>query len=877
MVLLTAELQAEARAKGSRKLSSEQMAFAEPAAAPPMVLVAGAGAGKTECLIARFEWHLREAPIGARLQIISFSNSAANTFQTRFQDSWGPRSFKVARTLHSWTKSDLLLPHWGLEERVSFILPQAASFLADWNGASSFAQNLYLLVDEAQDCDDHQWRLFALLRDLGAKVALAGDPRQAIYGFQGARPMGILEFYKDEQPARLTINRRSSKTIVALANIIVSCSIPQCSVTGLESERAHPQVPALECPPGPLVSVHHVQSLQYHHLAAPLAAVLELPRPLPACVLTWMNADVDKLHQNLSLLGYQTLAILGPEGYDEDIAFSRTLSPEHGHSALVHIRSVHNCKGEGYDTIVFHIRGFASEEEALDDFSRRTPEDRQEELRRYYVACTRAKRQLGVLVQGAVAPLWWAAIAAAGQDLMRLGAPCRKTLSSRAEAAPADLGISVQKLRASYLAADCLLTHLHRAQTRAARTDQGEPQRGGLFADRLERLQGARAAPPPSARLVAVRASFIHSTVMQFVFKFAFARQQTLEQVRDALDILSLAPLQPQSLSSLERLSAADASFCQVLAAQLAEFLTDPTSMTLAGLQNAVAPAFHKLSGERGPLPCYSVVTCDVFKNLIVPQDNEPFLLGPPSSSAVRLVASALRQRASEPTRVTRMFRKRITMLDAKSLVECRSYLIEQSTRLLDGRVGAATVGAAALLCEFTRQHREVISASRALPYVSSAERGELSLSVCEDCVLGATAYEHCISQVEALEARLQDWHTEQELRCCAANLPVRAAPEDAPGVLTGSIQLFIPSHSGALTTSVFIAAKTQISLDDEVEALTTAGIQASAAAHRVVILETGTASVYIYEMKEGEDAVYAASRKWSSAAALTAAQTPEA
>jgi hypothetical protein len=202
----------------------------------------------------------------------------------------------VARTLHSWTKTELLLPHFGVEDRVSMILPQAVRFLRDWSDSAGreFGAKLHLLIDEAQDCDKHQWQLLTLLRDFGAEIIVVGDPRQVMYGFQGAHPMSMLRLHGTHRQHRLTLNYRSTETIVELANVIVGISIPQCPVTGLESEHKYAQSTPACSARGDLVMVHHVLSLQHYHLKNTLNEILNQPRPQPACMLTWMNVDVDK-------------------------------------------------------------------------------------------------------------------------------------------------------------------------------------------------------------------------------------------------------------------------------------------------------------------------------------------------------------------------------------------------------------------------------------------------------------------------------------------------------------------------------------------------------------------------------------------------------
>ena len=61
----------------------------------------------------------------------------------------------------------------------------------------------HLLVDEYQDLNEAQYRLFRQLAGPGAEIMVIGDPDQAIYGFRGARPEYFRRFREDWPEARV--------------------------------------------------------------------------------------------------------------------------------------------------------------------------------------------------------------------------------------------------------------------------------------------------------------------------------------------------------------------------------------------------------------------------------------------------------------------------------------------------------------------------------------------------------------------------------------------------------------------------------------------------------------------------------------------------
>jgi superfamily I DNA/RNA helicase len=78
-------------------------------------------------------------------------------------------------------------------------------------------QPRYLIVDEAQDTDDLQWRLMQLMCEKHGNITVVGDPNQAIYGFRGAKPENITNFTQWFPTGRsfyLGRNYRSTQQIV---------------------------------------------------------------------------------------------------------------------------------------------------------------------------------------------------------------------------------------------------------------------------------------------------------------------------------------------------------------------------------------------------------------------------------------------------------------------------------------------------------------------------------------------------------------------------------------------------------------------------------------------------------------------------------------
>lgn len=97
------------------------------------------------------------------------------------------------------------------------MLVDAVRYLENNSAARDRWQFEHLIVDEAQDTDDLQWRMMQLLSIRHGNITVVGDPNQCIYGFRGAVSANLIHFEKWFPSGRyfyLGKNYRSTKTIV---------------------------------------------------------------------------------------------------------------------------------------------------------------------------------------------------------------------------------------------------------------------------------------------------------------------------------------------------------------------------------------------------------------------------------------------------------------------------------------------------------------------------------------------------------------------------------------------------------------------------------------------------------------------------------------
>lgn len=98
----------------------------------------------------------------------------------------------------------------------------------------------YVMVDEAQDCSDDDWRLLNILPERHGNMFIVGDPDQAIYEWRGANPR-IFVNWRPQTDIILDENYRSTPDVLNVANAVIEHNknrIPKELYTRRLNERA---------------------------------------------------------------------------------------------------------------------------------------------------------------------------------------------------------------------------------------------------------------------------------------------------------------------------------------------------------------------------------------------------------------------------------------------------------------------------------------------------------------------------------------------------------------------------------------------------------------------------------------------------------------
>jgi DNA helicase II / ATP-dependent DNA helicase PcrA len=264
----------------------------------------------------------------------------------------------------------------------------------------------HLLVDEYQDVNEAQYRLFRALAGPGAEIMVIGDPHQAIYGFRGARPEYFARFQEDWPQAvrcsfvetfRLTapvLQAAESllKTAGASLETMVSRRPGDLPVILLEAATAAGEARAIARQIDRLVGGLSHRTLEDHRLRYQEAHGKVGFKDIAVLYrLHSLGAELDRGLTEAGIPCQQAREGVGPEWEDLDLAAEK-----------VKLLTLHAAKG-----LEFPYVFIAGCEAGLLPFEpdNGDPADPEEERRLFYVGLTRAQCQV-ILTRARSRTLW---------------------------------------------------------------------------------------------------------------------------------------------------------------------------------------------------------------------------------------------------------------------------------------------------------------------------------------------------------------------------------------------------------------------------------------------------------------------------------------
>src|SRR5947209_6310890 len=181
----------------------------------PLLILAGAGSGKTRVITRRVAYLIRQGVKPWNILAITFTNKAAGEMRQRI-GALVPDSPVWISTFHS-LGARLLRQHgdrFGLDRK------NDPDLRAELDSRFRF-----VLIDEYQDTNKAQYAIARHLSLDQPNLCVVGDPDQSIYAFRGSDIRNILDFERDFPDARvitLDLNYRSTKSILRAASHLIA-------------------------------------------------------------------------------------------------------------------------------------------------------------------------------------------------------------------------------------------------------------------------------------------------------------------------------------------------------------------------------------------------------------------------------------------------------------------------------------------------------------------------------------------------------------------------------------------------------------------------------------------------------------------------------
>ena len=226
--------------------------------AGPLIIIAGPGSGKTTVITNRISYLVNKLRVNPEnILVLTFSRAAAAEMQARYELLIKQKDAVTFGTIHS-VFYHVLLKYYGSSAKDYIISEGIAGYhydesvygrdfiVDDVEGGVRFDEMLqltyellgaredicealrkqykWILIDEFQDIDELQYKIVKMIAGRNPNLTIVGDDDQSIYGFRGARPDIMHGFTKDYPGAETIIlrtNYRSTKSIVRASKKLI--------------------------------------------------------------------------------------------------------------------------------------------------------------------------------------------------------------------------------------------------------------------------------------------------------------------------------------------------------------------------------------------------------------------------------------------------------------------------------------------------------------------------------------------------------------------------------------------------------------------------------------------------------------------------------
>jgi DNA polymerase III epsilon subunit-like protein len=363
------------------RLTDEQQAIIYADSSDHMLIVAGAGSGKTTTILSRIKFLIENDVNEAEIMLTTFTWDAANDMKSKLSDIMGYKTNVKVGTIDGISKFFLVSHEKRRDRTIKHVGEYGHEFLALLQKNPHLMKCYkYIFVDEFQDINKVQFDIINEFVKNGVTLCAVGDDAQNIYSFRGSNVSYMLNFkthFPSAELMFLTKNFRSSQPIVNFANECMSQQTNQipkkmvCHNTQLTS--------AL-----PIVRYFASQALQASHVAESIKVLLEKG------VMEDEIVVLSPINQSL----FAVEELLTKEGCKNNLLEGKTDVRNNIKKGFVTLCTIHKAKGLEWD-YVFMIN-------VSDAIIPRLKNEKsiQEDRRLFYVGITRPRKELHISYSG---------------------------------------------------------------------------------------------------------------------------------------------------------------------------------------------------------------------------------------------------------------------------------------------------------------------------------------------------------------------------------------------------------------------------------------------------------------------------------------------
>ena len=357
-------------------LTDEQKAVVFEELDKNIMVIACAGSGKTTTTLCRIK-HLLDNGVQANdILLTTYTRDSAEDMKDKLVDILGYKPTITAGTIHGIAKQ-YVTRRYGKASDLKHVDEYGHDFLKLIREEPIHISHYkYMFVDEFQDIDDHQFEIIQEFAKNGTLIFGVGDDAQNIFTFRGSNIEYILNFSKYFTPStghKLTYNFRSSKPIVEFANASIENGTSQIPKQMVAANPKYANITQK-----PRIQYYAHQGIQNNSIVKQITQLIQNNTPLHEIVV--LSPINQPLYQIEELLTKHNIANIYLDGKGD----VRTCRKAHH----VCLSTIHKSKGLEWD-YVFMV---TMSDDVIPKV--KNPKAIEEDRRLFYVAATRARREL---------------------------------------------------------------------------------------------------------------------------------------------------------------------------------------------------------------------------------------------------------------------------------------------------------------------------------------------------------------------------------------------------------------------------------------------------------------------------------------------------